>query len=199
MLLHLTKLLVSVPRHLAVTGHPDRARAEIRRRTLRVEALRSPDPRAAWCAVAPAGKATATVHRCIRSDARHVPTLADVNDLPLTPPGQVNDGHQTDAKQRARSFLIHALFATVVLLIAADLHSSYFAENGTWEVNPVMAATAEHLGTRVALVAIKAIDLACLLGMYGLWRHFRCHLPVASALLGIVVVYGDVVLNNYAR
>ena len=87
----------------------------------------------------------------------------------------------------------------MVLLIAADLHSSYFAEDGTWEVNPVMTATAEHLGVRAALIVLKAVDLACLLGMYGLWRHCRCHLPVASVLLGIGVVYGDVVLNNYAR
>lgn len=98
----------------------------------------------------------------------------------------------------ATSLLIHLLFSLVALLLVADLHSSYLAGSAKWETNPFMTVLAESVGSRAALLGVKAVDFICLFGMYALWRRSKAHVVIALALVTAAFVYVEIVLNNYS-
>lgn len=92
---------------------------------------------------------------------------------------------------------LRALFSLVALLVIADLHSSLRAAPSQWEVNPFLAALAEDIGMRAALLFAKAADLLMLAGLYAMWRRSRAHVAVTLVLVIATFEYAQIVLNNY--
>ena len=92
---------------------------------------------------------------------------------------------------------LRALFLLVAVLLFADLHSSYVAARGQWEMNPVLAALAEHIGARAALVSAKVADLAMLAGLYALWRRSKANVAITLVLVIAAFEYAQIVVNNY--
>ena len=97
------------------------------------------------------------------------------------------------------SYGIRSLFATVAILLLADLHSSYVAVSGKWETNPFIGALADTVGLHAALVAVKVVDLACLGFLYVLWKRWRANVAVCVVLLTSTFVYLQIVIDNYSR
>jgi hypothetical protein len=99
--------------------------------------------------------------------------------------------------ERVIRFSLRALFALVALLVIADLHSSLRADPSQWEVNPFLAAFAEQVGMRAALLCAKFADLLMLAGLYAMWRRSKAHVAVTLVLVIAVFEYAQIVLNNY--
>lgn len=97
----------------------------------------------------------------------------------------------------AATIAVELLFAFVAALQVVDFHSSLQASPGQWEANPFLAALAEHMGTRAALVCAKAADLLMLAGLYAMWRRSKAHVAVTLVLVIVAFEYVQIVLNNY--
>jgi len=111
--------------------------------------------------------------------------------LGVKPPRDASTGDRVVAHS------LRALFVLVAVLLLADLHSSYQAARGQWEMNPFLAALAEHIGTRAALVSAKVVDLAMLAGLYALWMRSKAHVAVTLVLVIAAFEYAQIVVNNY--
>lgn len=130
-----------------------------------------------------------------RADALLSGSLYDAAHVEVEERYQAPDYPATE--ERVVDLSLRALFLLVALLLVADLHSSFRAVPAQWEVNPLLAAVAEHVGTRTALLCAKVADLAMLAGLYALWRRSKAHVAVTLVLVIAAFEYAQIVVNNY--
>ena len=111
-----------------------------------------------------------------------------------------NEGGVRNGQSRGQAVAgasIRLLFVVVAFLLVADFHSSYIAAHAKWETNPFIAALAEYVGLRPALVGCKLLDFVLLAVMYLSWRRWRADVAVSIVLLSAAMAYVPIVVDNY--
>lgn len=122
---------------------------------------------------------------------------ADLRDFELAAYDKAQERWTLIKKTWSKPFT-QALFATILLLQALDLHSTLLAvDNGRKETNLLILQLAQTFGLVESVLLAKFFAVLCVATYFHLTRNIARNRYVVVPLLLVILIYSTVVLNNY--